>query len=375
MRLSMRRSTEDKIEVRYHSRLVGFLTDGPSDHFSFAYDETWLHDGFSISPFSLPLNKGTFVPKKDVFGGLFGVFADSLPDSWGTFVTNQYLISKGLDPQKISVFTRLSLLGNDSLGGLEYGPKDHSVPFHDIKLDEAHAECEKLVEERNDLSLDEMMSLSGSSGGAHPKVHINIDDEDFIVKFPGPHEPLSVGKMEFDYNDTARALGIEVPPYELFPSKNGPGFFASKRFDRFLGKRIHVISLAALYEVGLFEGLLDYGNLLSATLKLTRDEEEGWKAFRLMCFNIYAHNTDNHAKNFSFMYDEGKGHYVLAPAYDLTNPHLGKGHSLLVNHSYNPTDDDILALAKVFDFGPLSKVLDIMETTKKVVKERLGQYL
>ena len=41
--------------------------------------------GLSISPFSLPLKRGVFVPSKLYFNGLFGVFADSLPDAWGSY--------------------------------------------------------------------------------------------------------------------------------------------------------------------------------------------------------------------------------------------------------------------------------------------------
>lgn len=30
--------------------------------------------------------------------------------------------------------------------------------------------------------------------------------------------------------------------------------------------------------------------------------EENW--YRRMCFNVFAHNRDDHAKNFSWIYDE-----------------------------------------------------------------------
>ena len=40
--------------------------------------------------------------------------------------------------------------------------------------------------------------------------------------------------------------------------------------------------------------------------------------YRRMCFNVYAHNRDDHAKNFSFLYEEEKKCWRLSPAYDLT---------------------------------------------------------
>lgn len=40
--------------------------------------------------------------------------------------------------------------------------------------------------------------------------------------------------------------------------------------------------------------------------------------FKVMCFNFASHNTDDHAKNFAFLYHEDKDQWSLAPAYDLT---------------------------------------------------------
>ena len=47
---------------------------------AFEYCKGWLTEGFSISPFLLPLEKGVFMQKIDPFGGLFGVFADGWLD-------------------------------------------------------------------------------------------------------------------------------------------------------------------------------------------------------------------------------------------------------------------------------------------------------
>ena len=73
----------DKLTVFYHERPVGNMVLTDKRLAAFEYDKNWLTDGFSISPFSLPLEKKVFIPKYDPFEGLFGVFADSLPDGWG----------------------------------------------------------------------------------------------------------------------------------------------------------------------------------------------------------------------------------------------------------------------------------------------------
>ncbi len=63
---------------------VGTLAMYDRYRVAFEYTDEWIANGFSISPFSLPLEKKVFVPSIDLpFEGLFGVFWDSLPDGWG----------------------------------------------------------------------------------------------------------------------------------------------------------------------------------------------------------------------------------------------------------------------------------------------------
>ncbi len=43
---------------------------------------------------------------------------------------------------------------------------------------------------------------------------------------------------------------------------------------------------------------------MKLTLNLSKDFSQVEKLYRLMCFNVFAHNRDDHSKNFSFLYDE-----------------------------------------------------------------------
>lgn len=65
---------------------------------AFRYDNQWLKNGFSISPFSLPLEDKEFIPNPFIFDGVFGVFADSLPDGWGRLLVDRMLRSNGKNP-------------------------------------------------------------------------------------------------------------------------------------------------------------------------------------------------------------------------------------------------------------------------------------
>ena len=72
----------NKLRVLHKGRTVGTLAYTNKRCAAFQYSKEWLADGFALNPFSLPLKNEVFLPKYEPFGGLFGVFADSLPDGW-----------------------------------------------------------------------------------------------------------------------------------------------------------------------------------------------------------------------------------------------------------------------------------------------------
>ena len=86
------------LQVLYDERLDGMLAMTAAHKAALQYSEEWLEHGFPIGPFSLPLKRQVFVPNKDYFDGLFGVFADSLPDNWGRLLLNRLLRAHGLNP-------------------------------------------------------------------------------------------------------------------------------------------------------------------------------------------------------------------------------------------------------------------------------------
>ena len=58
------------LRVKYHGRAVGILAINNNGKVVFSYDKNWLTNGFSISPFSLPLEDKVFIPNNYNFGGL-----------------------------------------------------------------------------------------------------------------------------------------------------------------------------------------------------------------------------------------------------------------------------------------------------------------
>jgi|GEM_PF-1433140 serine/threonine-protein kinase HipA len=61
----------------------------------FEYDKEFLKTGIEISPYKLLLKAGV-QRCDDTFEGLWGVFADSLPDGWGRLLMDRHLMRLGI---------------------------------------------------------------------------------------------------------------------------------------------------------------------------------------------------------------------------------------------------------------------------------------
>ena len=111
--------------------------------------------------------------------------------------------------------------------------------------------------------------------------------------------------------------------------------------------KIHMLSVSAILETSHRIPNLDYHLLMKLTLEVTKDFSEVLKLYRLMCFNVFAHNRDDHSRNFSYLYDEQEACYKLTPAYDLTYSHSLNGeHATTVNgNGINPDMEEILEVA------------------------------
>lgn len=98
--------------------------------------------------------------------------------------------------------------------------------------------------------------------------------------------------------------------------------------------------------------------------------------YRRMCFNVYAHNRDDHSKNFSFLYDEGEKRWELSPAYDLTYSNsIGGEHATCVNgNGKDPGIEELLAVGT--KAGILeSKARRIAKKTEEIVRTELKDIL
>ena len=371
------------LQVFFNEKKVGTLALMKNNIVAFEYNNEWINNGFSISPFSLPLKKQVFIPKIDPFDGLYGVFSDSLPDGWGRLLVDRMLNSQNINPRQISQIDRLAIVGETGMGALSYKPEYNLLEDKDCQedYDSLALSCKKILNTEYSADLDNLFRLGGSSGGARPKILTKIDNEDWIIKFPSSLDDNNIGELEYLYSVCAKKCKIDVPETKLFPSKISPGYFGIKRFDRkklSTGaiRKLHMISVSGLLETSHRIPNLDYNDLMQLTLNLTKSFEEVEKLFRLMCFNVFSHNRDDHSKNFSFIYNEDLNKWELSPAYDLTYSYSINGeHATTINgNGVNPGLNDILKVAEKIGLDK-KKAEKIAIEIKEIVKKELEIFL
>lgn len=299
----------------------------------FEYNNSFLESGLQLSPFKLPLKSGILVCEDYVFDGLFGLFNDSLPDGWGRLLLDRKLKIFGLNPDGITPLDRLSYTGSRGMGALQYETEinDPRELKFTSDLDEIAQECMQVLESDDDQYLDDLLIMNGSSAGARPKIliaikpneqsvsnnNLNEIHNDWIIKFRSSQDPKDIGSIEYAYNLMAKSAGLDIPEVKLFKSKIGSGHFGVKRFDRVGTKFMHMHTLCGLLHADHRYPSLDYFTIMKVTMLLTKNQLEVERQFRNAVFNVFAHNRDDHSKNFSFLMDE-EGSWRISPAYDLT---------------------------------------------------------
>ena len=358
--VKLRRAPDDVL-------IVGTLAEQDRRTY-FEYDTAFLDTGLELSPVKMPASPGLIEHTDHAFGLLPGVFDDSLPDGWGMLLTDRHFRRRGVDPATLSPLDRLAYLGTRTMGALTYHPPTRDGEGRDdqlIDLYDLGRNAEDVLEGDAAEVLPELMRAGGSPGGARPKVLVgNLGDriitgeddlpdryEHWIVKFAAKADARDAGPVEYAYSQMARAAGIDMPPTRLFELRHGRGvrhYFGVRRFDRASGnRRIHAHTFANLIHANFRIPSTDYADLFKVTRSLTHNHRDLLRLFRLMVFNVAAHNRDDHAKNFAFLLDDQSGEWSLAPAYDLTHSRGpgGEHTTTILGEGGEPTRGQCLELA------------------------------
>lgn len=352
----------------------------------FKYDDNFLNRGLNLSPLKLKYNNEIQVATPNPFNGIFGLFADSLPDGWGMLLLNRALEKKGLSLNDINLLDQLAYIGETGKGALVYRPALMvNENFNDtIDLDWLKNSMDKVYAGTSAEVIEELLFLGGSSGGARPKANVGYNTqtnelihgvnnlpngfEHWIIKLPNSSDPEDTANIEYAYYKMAQAAQINMSECKLLQSANGLYVFATKRFDRIGNNRMHMHSMAGLTHDDFRISNIDYGHIMDAAYKLEKTALAREKVLRLAAFNIYSHNRDDHSKNFSWLMNE-VGDWTLAPAYDLTYSSTGMGeHSTRVSgEGANPSRKHLIELAAVFSINKPKEIID-------QVQEALAQW-
>lgn len=354
----------------------------------FRYQADFLRRGHSISPFKLPFIEGIQTPGVTFFDGLFGVFADSLPDGWGRLLIDQAIKERGKSLDEISMLDRLAYVGNSGMGALTYRPvheSTHTQPAT-IDLDFLADESQHILRGASTDIIEELVNLGGSSGGARPKILVGFNPateelmygaailpvgfEHWLIKFPATIDPVDVAEIEFAYYQMAVAAGIEMAPCRLFSGASGRRYFGTKRFDRKANDRLHLHSAAGLMHDNFRLSNMDYGHVMDAAFRLENSVIAYEKVLRLAAFNVFAHNRDDHSKNISFLMNADGG-WQLAPAYDLTYSNSAHGfHSMYIaGESKSPEEKNLLSLAQSFGVKKPGLIFEEVRTATRRWRE------
>ena len=351
----------------------------------FQYAADYLAACPNLSPFALPFDAALRLAPATPHGGLFGVFADSLPDGWGTRVMNRVLRQHDMLPSQITGMDRLAYVGARGAGALEYAPvAPYAVAAEgEVALDVLGRQATELFEDAGDLlTVPRTLAAAASSGGARPKaqiwlarggierVHLRSGPglTPWLVKFTSTLLPLGHEESlcEAAYLTLAARAGIDVPNWRLIPApspSSAIAWLAQKRFDCHGERgRSHMHSVCGLLDADYRLPSMDYEDLIKASIVLCRSPAVGQSQFTRAAFNLFALNQDDHTKNWAFLQDDD-GHWQPTPFYDVTfSPSSSEEHTTaFLGHGTTPPLAAMQRLANQACFANWPRAREVIE--------------
>ena len=322
--------------------------------FSFEYDKDWLKSkqSFLLDPEIQYFSGPQFPVAKDNFG----IFLDSMPDTWGRTLLKRraHSLAKKQGKLPANLYEIDFLLGvydESRMGALRFKldprgdfldntSQSPTPPWSSVGQLQNAVKMIESDQENDEVQkwLTQLIAPGSSLGGARPKA--NIIDQDkhlWIAKFPSKNDTIDKAAWEFLSYKLAVKSGISMSESKLNKVSGKHNTFFTKRFDRIKSERIHFTS--AMTMTGYNEDLLrdataSYLDIAEAIQQyganVKGDLAQLWKR---LVFNILISNTDDHLRNHGFILcDKG---WLLSPAYDI-NPSVDKnGLSLNIDMDNN----------------------------------------
>lgn len=325
--------------------------------FSFEYDKSWIksEEQLLLDPDIQFYSGPQFPTNKENFG----VFLDSMPDTWGRTLMKRKVAQEakkaGEKPKTLyDIDFLLGVYDESRMGALRFKTNpngaflddDNSIPTPPLSSIRELQNAAKMLE--NDDSNEEvqkwlsiLMAPGSSLGGARPKANILDDDKAlWIAKFPSKNDTIDKAAWEYLAYELALSAGIEMSTCRIEKIAGNYNTFFTKRFDRENGERIHFSS--AMTMTGNNEdtirdnpaSYLDIADFIqNYGANITQNLHQLW---RRIIFNIAISNTDDHLRNHGFLLTDAG--WILSPAYDI-NPSIDKdGLALNIDMDNNVLD-------------------------------------
>ena len=343
-------------------RAAGWLRrsgSGRNADLSFEYDESWLDraDRFDLEPGINP----TAGEQRRAEGGLFGVFTDAAPDSWGRRLLQrrelQLAKRDGRTPRTLDEWDLLVGVNDTTRMGAVRLARPVDGAFVDegplgvppkAELRDLEAAAERIdagsPADSNELDrwLELLIAPGASLGGARPKATFqDAQNALWIAKFPAANDHRDIGAWEYVQTRLAARAGIEVPETDLLALGSGYRTFAARRFDRAGGRRVMYASAMTLLNERDHADSASYLDIAAAIERFgprarVAIDADLAQLFRRVAFNAVAGHRDDHLRNHGFLHD-GTG-WRLAPAFDL-NPIPDKDEHELTFDGKDATPD------------------------------------
>jgi len=380
--------------------LIGILTAHQGKgrkSFSFEYDKKWLK-GKSVlllDP-NIKLYSG---PQYPINKENFGVFLDSMPDTWGRTLMKrraaQVAKAEGKTaPTLYDVEFLLGVADTCRMGALRFKREPEGAfldddsqspvpPWTSVGELQHIADLVESNKETKELNkwLIMLMAPGSSLGGARPKANIADKKGDlWIAKFPSKNDTTDKAKWEYLAYMLAQYAGINMSESRIKKVSGSYHTFFTKRFDRQHGERVHFASAMTMTgnnEDTIRENRASYLDLAvfiqDHAGNLKEDLTELW---RRIVFNIAVSNTDDHLRNHGFVIQNGA--WSLSPAFDI-NPSIDKEElALNIDENSGALEFD-LALSVIEYFrlqrkeaeSILSQVKEVVSNWEKTAK-RIG---
>lgn len=390
----------DVAKVRLFGMDMGaFRWDESYNVARFEYDKDFVAKGIEPSPIMMPVQQGRVYSfgnlNRDTFNGLPGMLADSLPDTYGRALFDQWLALTGRTSG--NPVETLCFLGQRCMGALEFEPAtgpatDGNMKFEiDSLVDVAREALSKKegfgvnLDTDRKAAIAEILRLGTSAGGQRAKAIIAYNKDTgevrsgqitapegfdyYLIKLDGVSaeagfkETENYGRLEYSFSELVKRCGIDMTECSLI-EENGRAHFLTKRFDRENGKKVHMQTLCGIahYDFKLQRGY-SYEQAFNVMRRLRLPYSQAQEMFRRMVFNVVLRNQDDHTKNISFLMDSD-GKWRLSPAYDMGfayNPTGAwtKTHQMSINGKFdNLTRKDLMECATVNNIKNASEIID-----------------